>query len=79
MTDYYPYGKSLANALTAENATVRGMYFSLGTQSVRELDNPSFQAEKGKADAIMIDGSCESKKWIHFMWRSPDNGCCKLL
>lgn len=28
MTDYYPYGKSLANALTAENATVRGMYFS---------------------------------------------------
>lgn len=62
MTDYYPYGKSLANALTAENATVRGMYFSLGTQSVRELDNPSFQAEKGKADAIMIDGSCESKK-----------------
>lgn len=28
MTDYYPYGKSLVNALTAENATVRGMYFS---------------------------------------------------
>ena len=33
MTDYYPYGKSLANALTAENAAVRGMYFSLGTRS----------------------------------------------
>eukprot|EP00435_Cladocopium_sp_Y103_P006006 s2195_g1.t3 len=28
MTDYYPYCKSLVNALSAENATVRGMYFS---------------------------------------------------